>query len=229
MAKVVVVTGGTGALGQSVVKQFIAHDFQVVVTYRVAAELEALQTSLGDQRRRLDAYMVDVTNELQLRQWAKELQQTYQQIVGLVSLVGGFASGTIGENLTESFDKMMTLNAKSFLLTANALLPLISRPGAMVAVAAKPALEPAKNLGLYAASKAAVVSLVKTMALELRDQDIVVNAVAPSTIDTPANRQAMPKANPTDWVAPDDIAQAIFYLVTQRPTSGAVLPVFGKS
>lgn len=227
--KIAVITGGTGGLGKAVTKTLIAAGYQTVVTYRATAELEELQQSLGEAVQRLDAYQVDVTDPTVLSTWAQQLESKYGQVNALICLVGGFSAGTVGEDIAERFDKLFSLNTKSFLLTVNALLPLMIDPAAIIAVAAKPALEPAKNLGVYAASKAAVVSLVKTLALELRERTITVNAIAPSTIDTPANRQTMTKADPTKWVTPEELAQAILFLVTQRAVSGTVLPVYNKA
>lgn len=236
--KIVLITGGTGALGKTVCQAFLAQGYQVAVTYRDDKEIRDLLDSVGDDKDRLDAWRVDVTDPSSLDELAYQIEKKHGMLSSLVCLVGGFTPGTFGDDIYEQFDKMMTLNAKSFLLTCDAVLPLLQASvkqgkgksyGTIVAVAAKPAVTPVKNLGIYAASKAAVVSLVKTMAVELLEENILVNAIAPSTIDTAANRKSMPKADPKKWVTPDQIAQTIFYLATQEVTSGAIVPVYGKS
>jgi NAD(P)-dependent dehydrogenase (short-subunit alcohol dehydrogenase family) len=227
--KVAVITGGTGALGKAVTLALARAGYYVVVTYRDLDELSDLKKILGSMVDQLEAHEVDVTSAAALETFANGLKKKHGGITSVITLVGGFASGTLGDTVDQQFDKMMLLNAKSFLLTVNAMVPVLHGPASIIAVAARPALEPVKNLGVYAASKAAVVSLVKTLAIELRDQDITVNAIAPSTIDTPANRVSMPKVDPNKWVTPDQIAQAIVYLATQRPVSGTILPVYGKA
>ena len=237
MARVVIITGGTGGLGKAVTKQFLAHDYQVLVTYRDDEELKDLLESVSEAKSRLEARRIDVTDEASLDELAAYVSKKYERLHALVTLVGGFKPGTLGENTNETFNALFSLNTKSFLLTCNALVPLMKptkkdREAAnIVAVAAKPALEPVNGLGLYAASKAAVVSLVRTLAKELLDENVSVNAIAPSTIDTLANRKAMPKADWHSWVKPSEIAEAIYFLANQSQlvTSGTILPVYGKA
>jgi NAD(P)-dependent dehydrogenase (short-subunit alcohol dehydrogenase family) len=239
--KVAVITGGTGGLGQAVTQTFLHTGYQVIITYRDDEELKQLLESVGEAKEQLDAVRVDVTDESSLEELAAKVEKKHGRLDAVVCLVGGFAMGTLGkpgENISQTFDKMMTLNAKSFLLTVSALSPLLQQTtkkykgfAHVVAVAARPALEPTKGVGIYAASKAAVVSLVKTLALELFDDNITVNAVAPSTIDTLANRKAMPKADFKKWVKPEELAQSILFLSGDEAniTTGTVLPVYGKA
>lgn len=237
--RVIVITGGTGALGSAVTKRFLMAEAQVVVTYRADDELRSLLDEVDEWRSQLTAVRVDVTDPASLDELANRLQKSPGKVDSLICLVGGFAPGTLGKDCDEIFDRMMILNAKSFLLTCDALVPLMTnRTKAdkdawrqIIAVAARPALEPVKGLGSYAASKAAVVSLVKTLAVELLDQYITVNAIAPSTIDTAANQKAMPKADHKKWVKPSTIAETIFWLASNeaQATSGTVVPVYGKA
>lgn len=236
MKKTIVVTGGTGALGQAVTMELLARDFNVVVTYLDESEWQALTEAVGTNQQ-LDGYEVNVTDQLSLRQFAVQLESKHPSIAGLVCLVGGYAPGTFGDAIDQTWDKMMTLNGKSFLLTVNTLLPLLKSSASaesfshIVGVAARPALEPAVGLGIYAASKATIVSLVGTMAKELRDDFVTINAIAPSTIDTPANHHSMPKADTSRWVKPEQIANTIAYYLSDASaaTSGTVIPVYGRA
>ncbi len=235
MKKVAVITGGTGGLGKAVCERFIDADYSVVTTYRVDEELRDLLESLGEKKRDLDAYRIDVTNESSLEELAHHVRLKYHHVDALVCLVGGFASGTLTDEAGDTFNKLFTLNTRSFLLSCNAIVPLMKNKKNqythIVGVAAKPALEPTKNLGIYAASKTAVVSLVKTLALELLEDNITVNAIAPSTIDTPANRKAMPKVDPKRWVTAEQLANSLLFLCSENSnvTTGTVLPVYGKA
>jgi NAD(P)-dependent dehydrogenase (short-subunit alcohol dehydrogenase family) len=103
--------------------------------------------------------------------------------------------------------------------------------GRIVNVGARPAVQPAANLSAYSAAKAAVVNLTQTLALEGKSAGIAVNAILPSVIDTPANREAMPDADPALWVTPESLAGVILFLCTSaaRDVSGAVIPVYGRS
>lgn len=238
LAKVAVITGGTGGLGKAVCRVFLDANYQVVTTYRDDNELKDLLEFVTDKKSKLSAYRINVTDEASLDELAARLEKKFGYLNDLICLVGGFAVDASGE----TFDKMMAINAKSFLLTTNALLPLMRKTrknkkvrrelgewGSIVAIASRPALEPTKGVGIYAASKAAVVSLVKTLAKELLSESITINAVAPSTIDTAANRKAMPKADFSTWVKPEEIAQTILFLANSKATSGAIVPIYGKA
>jgi len=234
--KTVVITGGTGGLGKAVTQAFLDADYQVIVTYHADTELKDLLDQVGEQKNRLDARAIDVTDEASLDDLHNHIEKKYGHLDSLVCLVGGWAPGTLGENIGNTFDKMMTLNAKSFLLTVNALAPLMMEKKPthwhhIVGVAARPALEPMKGNGIYAASKAAVANLIGTLSKELIADHITVNGIAPSTIDTAANRQAMPKVDPSIWVKPEELAAAIVFLCSENanPISGEVLPVYGQA
>ncbi len=238
ISPVAVITGGTGGLGKAVCKNFLDAGYHVVTTFYSDSELKDLLEYIGEAKSRLDALRIDVTDEASLDELAEKVKQKHGKLNVLLCLVGGFAMGTLGEEASQSFDKMMALNAKSFLLTCNALVPIMKETtkktdnwGHIVAVAARPALEPTKNIGIYAASKAAVVSLVKTLSLELLANNITVNAIAPSTIDTAANRKAMPKTDFKTWVKPEQIAATLLFLTSTQAesTSGAIIPIYGKA
>jgi NAD(P)-dependent dehydrogenase (short-subunit alcohol dehydrogenase family) len=128
---------------------------------------------------------------------------------------------------------LLNLNARPVFIASRAVVPTMLGQGAgkIVNVAARAALSAASNQGAYAASKSAVVRLTETMAAELRHQGINVNCVLPGTIDTPQNRQSMPKADHSRWVQPEAIADVIVFLASDaaREVNGAVVPVYGRS
>ncbi len=231
------ITGGTGALGQVVCQVLLAAGHQVIVTYRVDHELKALLEAIGNQQSQLTAYRINVTDEASLEELADKVKRQFGSLTNLICLVGGFLPGTLTKQTGNDFQTLFELNALSFALACEALAPLLKPQKKdpshrhIIGIAAKPALEPVAGLGLYAASKAALASLVQSLSEELRDQSITVNAIAPSTIDTHANRQAMPKANPANWVKPEAIAKLILYLTRAEADSisGTVIPIYNKA
>ena len=233
----VVVTGGTGALGRAVIAALRAAGAVCHVPNLVAAELDdfphaadpGVQVTTG----------VDLADEAAVRRFYQGLPPLWASI----HLAGGFAMAPIGETSAADFIAQFRLNALScFLCSAAAVAAFRARQqagpgglggGRIVNVAARPALEPRLGSGMvaYAASKSAVAALTQALAQETTDEEIWINAVAPSVLDTPANRAAMPDADPRRWVAPADLAEIIVFLASpaNRVTRGAVIPVYGGS
>src|SRR5262249_38387611 len=180
---------------------------------------------------------VDVADQTAVRRFYRALPPLWAS----VHLAGGFAMAPIGEISAADFTAQFQMNALScFLCSAAAVAAFRARRasaaggapgGRIVNVSARPALEPRLGAGMipYTASKAAVAALTQALAQELTEEGIWVNAVAPSVLDTPANRQAMPQADHSRWVAPADLAQIIVFLASpeNRVTRGAVIPVYG--
>jgi NAD(P)-dependent dehydrogenase (short-subunit alcohol dehydrogenase family) len=233
----VVVTGGTGALGRAVVAALRAAGAVCHVPNLVAAELDDFPHA-SDPGVQVTAG-VDLADEAAVHRFYQDLPPLWASI----HLAGGFAMSPIGETSAADFMAQLRLNALScFLCSAAAVAAFRARrqpgPGGLsggriVNVAARPALEPRLGAGMvaYAASKSAVAALTQALAQETTDEDIWVNAVAPSVLDTPANRAAMPDADPRRWVAPADLAEMIVFLASpaNRVTRGAVIPVYGGS
>jgi NAD(P)-dependent dehydrogenase (short-subunit alcohol dehydrogenase family) len=152
----------------------------------------------------------------------------------LLHLVGGFGGGQpVAETPDETWDKMLGLNLRSAYTIFRAVLPgmLKAGKGRIVAVGARAAIEPIANFAAYSVSKAALVALVKTVALEVKDSGITANVVLPSVIDTPANRAAMPAADASKWVTPESIAGLLVWLVSDaaRDVNGAAIPIYGRA
>ena len=152
----------------------------------------------------------------------------------LVNTVGGFRSGTaVHETSLETWDLMLNLNARSVFIASRAVIPQMLQQGSgkIVSVAARSGLEGGKKNAAYSASKSAVIRLTESMSAELKGSGINVNCILPSIIDTPQNRQAMPRAVHRRWVKPEALADVILFLASDaaREVHGAAVPVYGKS
>jgi NAD(P)-dependent dehydrogenase (short-subunit alcohol dehydrogenase family) len=233
----VVVTGGTGALGRAVIGALRAAGAVCHVPNLVAAEIDGFPYA-SDPDVRI-ARGVDLADESAVRGFYQALPPLW----GSIHLAGGFAMAPIGEMSGEDFMAQFRMNALScFLCSAAAIAafrareqpgPGGARGGRIVNAAARPALEPRLGAGMvaYTASKSAVAALTQALAQETTEEEIWVNAVAPSVLDTPANRAAMPDADHRRWVAPADLAEIVVFLASpaNRVTRGAVIPVYGGS
>jgi NAD(P)-dependent dehydrogenase (short-subunit alcohol dehydrogenase family) len=232
----VVVTGGTGALGRAVIGRLRAAGAICHVPNLVAAELD-------DFPHRADSGVrivrdVDVADEAAVTRFYGALPPLWASI----HLVGGFAMAPVAEVSAADFTTQFRLNALSCFLCSAAAVAAIRarrepgpgglRGGRIVNIAARPALEPRLGAGMvaYTVAKSAVAALTEALAQELAEEEIWVNAVAPATIDTPANRQAMPGADPARWTSPAALAEIIAFLAApdNRATRGAVIPVYGQ-
>jgi NAD(P)-dependent dehydrogenase (short-subunit alcohol dehydrogenase family) len=233
----VVVTGGTGALGRAVIGALRAAGAVCHVPNLVAAELDDFPYA-SDPGVHIGRG-VDLGDEAAVRRFYQALPPLWAS----VHLAGGFAMAPIGEMTAADFMAQFRINALScFLCSAAAVTAFRARQepgpggtpgGRIVNVAARPALEPRLGAGMvaYTASKSAVAALTQALAQETTDEQIWVNAVAPSVLDTPANRAAMPAADYRRWVSPTDLAEMITFLASpaNRATRGAVIPVYGGS
>ncbi len=233
--KVAIVTGGTGALGGAVVEALLSAGAAVAVPYRHAGELEALRERLGRaSNAALSGAQVDLTDEQGVRAYYDQVAATAGGLDILVNVAGGFDGGKpVHETDWVVWQQQLDINLKTAVISCAAAAPhMISRGGgAIVNVSTRTATQAGANLAAYAASKRAVLQLTEALAAELRDHDITVNSILPSTIDTPANRRAAPQANHSRWVPPEAIARVILFLVgpDARIISGAHVPVYGKA
>jgi NAD(P)-dependent dehydrogenase (short-subunit alcohol dehydrogenase family) len=231
----VVVTGGTGALGAAVVAALRAAGAVCHVTNMVAAELEKYPHR-NDPGVHVTAGL-DLADEAAVRRFYGGLPALWASI----HLAGGFAMSPAAETSAVDFADQFQMNALSSFLCSVAALRVIrtrgepgpggAKGGRIVNVAARPGLEPRLGSGMvaYATAKAAVAAMTQALAQETSGEEIWVNAVAPSILDTPANRAAMPAADFASWVAPSAVAEVIAFLASpdNRVTRGAVIPVYG--
>ena len=225
MTPEVLVAGGTGALGSAVVQELVSHGYPVAATWVVERERERLEGLDGVELIQADLFDPDA---------AHRAVAAVGDLAGVVNLVGGYAQGgRVHETDPDEFDRLMRLNLRPNVLLAHAAIPRLLRSGGgpFVAVSARPALKPFSGAAPYIVAKRAVLSFIETLDAEYRQDGIRANAILPSVIDTPANRESQPDADFEKWVKPDDIAKVVRFLVSDEsaPTSGAAIPVYGKA
>jgi NAD(P)-dependent dehydrogenase (short-subunit alcohol dehydrogenase family) len=224
------VAGGTGALGRAVVRELLDHGHAVTVTWRRSDERDQLAQEIGEEPRLslVEAELTDPEGA------AAAVESVGDDLGAVVDLVGGYGGGRkLGEAEPDELEQMLSLNARPLFLLARAAVPVLTAAGggALVGVASRPALRPSGGDAAYAAAKASVLSLIRSLDVEYRDTGVRANAIVPSAIDTPQNRAAMPKADHSRWVAPAEIARVVRFLVSDEsaPISGAAIPVYGRA
>jgi NAD(P)-dependent dehydrogenase (short-subunit alcohol dehydrogenase family) len=232
--KVVLIAGGTGGLGRSVSLAFLNERAKVAVTYRSEEEFTALKSAAGEAASLLTGHNIDVTDETATAALTKQIIATHGRLDALVNTVGGYTGGTNLWDLdTKTFDLMLALNLRSGYSLARAVLPTMlgQKHGSIVNVAAKAAVDHGAGASAYAASKAAAVALMDSLAADTKGTGVRVNSILPSIIDTAPNRQAMPNAPFDQWPKPEDIARVILFLSSDqaRVIHGASIPVYGNS
>jgi NAD(P)-dependent dehydrogenase (short-subunit alcohol dehydrogenase family) len=224
--RAIVVTGGTGALGRAVVGALLAAGARCHVPYIAEAEAAAFPHNDG----------VTLVGKCELTSEA-DVARLYDGVTDLwasIHIAGGFAMGSVADTDKAGMMHMLNMNFVSCYLCCRAAVRSFGASGGrIVNIAARPALEPRLGGGMapYAASKAAVAAFTQSLAAEMAGRRILVNAVAPSIIDTPANRAAMPKADHAAWPTPEQIAATIAFLASpeNQVTTGAVVPVSGRT
>lgn len=232
--QVVMVAGGTGGLGRAVSMAFLNQDAKVVVTYRNQKEFASLQSEAGIHASSLQGERVDVTDIAAIEQLVESVVAKHGRLDVLVNTVGGYAGGIkLWELDPGVFDRMLALNLRAgFALSRAAVAPMLrQKRGAIVNVAAKASYDHAAGAAAYAASKAAALAMIDSLATDTKGTGVRVNTILPSIIDTEANRNAMPDADFTNWPKPEDIASVILFLCSDdaKVIHGAAIPVFGKS
>jgi NAD(P)-dependent dehydrogenase (short-subunit alcohol dehydrogenase family) len=232
--KVVVVAGGTGGLGRSVSLAFLEEAAKVIVTYRKEEEFASLKSAAAGNAAALEGHRVDVTDEVAVADFVGKVLAKHGRLDALVNTIGGYAGEIrLWDLETKVLDAMLNLNLRSGFTLARAVLPALlkQRHGAIVNVAAKAAVDHGAGAAAYAASKAAAVALMDSLAADTKGTGVRVNSILPSIIDTPANRKAMPGADFASWPKPEDLAQVILFLCSDlaRAIHGAAIPVYGNS
>jgi len=211
----VLITGAAGALGRAVAQHFIDQGARLALVDHHAGRPAEVFPGLDNSQHLLLAG--DVTSASEMAALAEQALKSFGRIDTLVHIAGGFEMGEATHALTRaSWDRMMNLNAWSFVAVTQAVLPSMieRRAGSVIAVTAKVAARGVPAMAAYIASKSALQRLVEAMAAEAAPHGVNINSVAPSVLDTPANRQAMPDANPADWVSTSVAAQTIGFLAS---------------
>jgi NAD(P)-dependent dehydrogenase (short-subunit alcohol dehydrogenase family) len=232
--RIVLVAGGTGGLGRAVSLGFLEQDCRVAVTYRRQEEWDALKSATGADRQQLEGHNLDVTDETAVAGLIENLVGKHGRLDALINTVGGYAGGVrLWELDTRVFDQMFALNLRSGFVLSRAAVPVMLKQGygSIVNVASKAAFDHASGAAAYAASKAAAIAMMDSLAADLKGTGVRVNSILPSIIDTEANRKAMPKADFTKWPKPEDIARVVLFLCGDdaKVVHGAALPVYGDS
>jgi NAD(P)-dependent dehydrogenase (short-subunit alcohol dehydrogenase family) len=233
--KVVLVTGGTGGLGREVTMAFLEAGATVLVTYVAEDEFAALASAA----QRIGATppsgtRLDVTDAQAVSKFVADAAAQHGRLDILVNTVGAYAGGVpVWESGQPTYEKMLQLNLMAGFVLAKAVVPQMIRQnrGWIVNIASKAAFDHAAGGGMYAASKAAALALMDSLAADVKAYNINVNSVLPSIIDTAANRKAMPGADYSKWPKPQEIAQVILFLCSEeaRVIHGAAIPVYGRS
>jgi NAD(P)-dependent dehydrogenase (short-subunit alcohol dehydrogenase family) len=225
--KVVLVTGANGGLGTSVTQAFLDAEATVVGTSRKIEPSEFISANFT-------AISGDISNVVGAQRVVDQTVSKFGRIDVLAHTVGGFAGGwSVADTDDAIFRRMFDLNLGATFYLLKAAVPVLRKSGngRIIAIGSRAAVEPGVNVGAYSASKAAMVSLIKTVALENQDAAMTANVILPGTIDTPTNRKAMPDADFSKWVKPATVASLMVWLAGEAASdiNGAVIPVYGSA
>ena len=223
--RVVAITGAFGVLGAAVAKAAAEQGARLALI-DFAQEVPGPDGALA-------LGGVDLTDAVQAGAAMDAVTERFGGIDALLNIAGGFAWETVQDGSFEAWPRLYRLNVLTAMNASRAAIPHLKRSaaGRIVNVGANAALKASLGMGAYAASKAGVHALTQALAEELKGDNITVNAVLPSILDTPVNRADMPKANPADWVAPADLAAVMLFLASEAATAvtGALIPVTGRT
>jgi len=230
--RVAIVTGGTGALGSSIALDLLRSGARVVVTYRSERERAALEARAGEQRGNLESAQVDLTQAPDVERLVEGVLAKWQRIDYLVAVAGGFAAGKSYETDDKTWDHMLNLNLRSLILCLRFCVPVMIRQnlGRIVTVSSGSILRGGgAGIAAYAVSKGTVRQLSEILADELKAYDIHVHCILPGTMDTEANRLAMPKADFSKWVKTEEVARLVHFLLSDnaRSVRSVAVPALG--
>ena len=221
--RVIAITGGHGVLGRAVVEAALADGLKVAIIDHAPAQ--------SAPEGVLELGGVDLTDPASAQTAIDRVAAHFGRLDALLNIAGGFVWQTT-DDADPAWASMFALNVSTALNASRAALPHLkaSAEGRIVNVGANAALKSAAGMGAYAASKAGVHRLTESLAEELKDTSVTVNAVLPSILDTARNRQDMPDADPAKWVAPADLARVMLFLASpeSRAITGTLIPVTGR-
>ena len=224
--KVVMVTGANGGLGALVTQALLEAGAAVVGVSRHIQQSDFKQVGFT-------ALAAEISTAEGAKNAVEAIVTRFGKIDVVVHTVGGFAGGpSIADTDDATFQRMLDMNLNSAFYVLRAAIPQLRKSGRgrLIAIGSRAALEPGPGVGAYSASKAALVSLVRTAALENKDSGMTANTILPGTIDTTANRKSMPGADFSKWVRPEAIASLIVWLSGEggKEISGAAIPIYGS-
>ena len=227
--KAVIVTGAAGNVGSALARLLADKGARVAAVDRLQAPLEAVVASLSNSGAHLALPGVDLTDPAACADLVARVEAAFGRLDGIGTTVGGFAMAPIAEAGPEQWDLMFDLNVRTTWNLYRAAVPALRRGGggALVGIGSAAGLRGSGQMAAYSATKSAVMRLTESLADELRVDRIRVNAVLPTTIDTPQNRAAMPDADTSRWVKPSEVGEAMAFLLSDAASgvSGALLPV----
>jgi NAD(P)-dependent dehydrogenase (short-subunit alcohol dehydrogenase family) len=223
--KRIAVTGAAGALGLVVLRAVVAAGASAAGIVRTPASKAPAQingvTWFGDADI-ADASAADAT--------LRAIAQKLGGLDGIVNIAGGFRFGKVADSGSDLWDSMHRTNLLTTVNATRAALPLLGENGRVICIGAAGAQKAGAGMGPYAASKAGVAKFTEALAAEVKDRTLTVNAILPSIIDTAANRADMPKADFSRWVRPEQVADLIVFLLSERASAitGALIPIVGR-
>lgn len=225
--KIVLVTGANGGLGTYVTQAFLDAGAKVIGTSRKIQQSDFASPNFT-------AMPAEISSRDAAAKLVQQAVARFGTIHVLAHTVGGFAGGqSVAETDDATFQQMFDLNLNATFHILRGVVPVMRKAGSgrIIAVGSRAALEPGAGVGAYSASKAAMVSLMRTVALENQDVGITANVILPGTMDTPANRKAMPKADFSKWVQPAAVASLILWLAGDagKDINGGAIPVYGST
>jgi NAD(P)-dependent dehydrogenase (short-subunit alcohol dehydrogenase family) len=224
--KVVVVTGANGGLGTYVTQAFLDAGATVIGTSRTIQESDFNNSNFT-------ALAAEISTRVGARTLLDQVVARFGKLDVLAHTVGAFSGGqSIVDTDDATFQRMFDLNLNCVFHILRAAVPPLRKTGdgRVIAIGSRAAVEPGACVGAYSASKAAMVSLIRTVALENKDAGLTANVILPGTMDTPANRKAIPNADVGRWVLPSSVAELVVWLAGEagRYVNGSVIPVYGK-
>jgi NAD(P)-dependent dehydrogenase (short-subunit alcohol dehydrogenase family) len=230
--RVVLITGATGGLGAAVTREFAGTSARLALVSRSAQALQALVDEHGLPSERAFTMAADVTKPEQVNAIVEAIMARWKRVDVLLNTVGGWRGGQPVEEITlQSWQHMLDLNLNSAFLLSRAVLPpmLETGWGRIVHVSSKTAVSPRAKQAGYAVAKMGLISLTEVIAAEVKRSGVTANVILPSIIDTPANRNNIPQADPSKWVAPEHIAATMRFLCSDTGAllNGARIPIYG--
>lgn len=228
---VAVITGGTGALGTMIAQKLLSAGCRIAIPHATSGSADRLSPDLKTNRDVL-VHLADFSLEAEVAAFFEKVVGRFGTVDILVNAAGGYVGGkTIADTTLQDWERAMAMNLTTTFLACRAALRIMMPRGSgrIVNIAAMTALEPVAKKGAYAVSKGGVVTLTETIAEEVRGTGITVNAIAPSTILTEANKQWMTKGDESKWVPPEEIASLVTYLCSSegRSMSGNTIKIYG--
>ncbi len=227
--KTVLITGGTGALGNVVAERFLQEGCNVATSYLFEDELKRLSENF---KKSVFIVRADVTNDEDVLALYHQVNKKFGVVSILVNIVGGFLPrANLQDVKTKDWDMMMNINLKSVFLCSREFLQKLGSNsyGRIISISAMPVFKPVAGRAPYAVSKSGVYMLTQILGEELKGTGVTANAVAPSVLRTSANIASMPEEDPAKWVAPEDVAELMLLLCSDKGSSinGTCIPMFG--